>query len=127
MPAQHDQQTETNAEKSVGRDNFAKETRQKYGMYPVTLVHTQYFSNRDGEEKNKSYHFYLELILFFLIIFLTCSLKDSSCFRALRSSSCCLSATSASCFSQTSFSSIFMANSISCLIPICASSSFSTS
>lgn len=57
----------------------------------------------------------------------TCSLKDSSCFRALRSSSCCLSATSASCFSQTSFSSIFMANSISCRIPICTSSSFSTS
>lgn len=53
MPALRDQQTETNVEKTVGRDNFAKEARQMYGIYPVTLVHTWYFSSRDGEKKEQ--------------------------------------------------------------------------
>lgn len=58
---------------------------------------------------------------------LTCDLWLSCWLMARRSSSCCLSSTRASCFSQMSFSSIFMDSSISCFIPICTSSSFSTS
>lgn len=58
---------------------------------------------------------------------LTCVLWRSCWLMARRSSSCCRSSTRASCFSQMSFSSIFMDISISCFIPICTSSSFSTS
>lgn len=57
----------------------------------------------------------------------TCDLTESSWLSVRSSSNCCLSSTKASCFSQMSFSSIFMDNSISCFIPICTSSSFSTS
>lgn len=58
---------------------------------------------------------------------LTCVLWRSCWLMARRSSSCCRSSIRASCFSQMSFSSIFMDISISCFIPICTSSSFSTS
>lgn len=57
----------------------------------------------------------------------TCDLMESSWLSVRISSNCCLSSTKASCFSQMSFSSIFMDSSISCFIPICTSSSFSTS
>lgn len=89
--------------------------------------HTQYFLNKVGCGNQGPKKVLSGICPIWFNYFPTCSLKDSSCFRALRSSSCCLSATRASCFSQTSFSSIFMANSISCLIPIWTSSSFSTS
>lgn len=57
----------------------------------------------------------------------TCDLWSSCWLMARRSSSCCRSSIRASCFSHMSFSSIFMDISISCFIPICTSSSFSTS
>lgn len=58
---------------------------------------------------------------------LTCDLWSSCWLMVRRSSSCCRSSIRASCFSHMSFSSIFIDISISCFIPICTSSSFSTS
>ena len=57
----------------------------------------------------------------------TCDLCCSSWLSVRMSSSCWRSSTRASCFSQMSFSSIFMDSSISCFMPICTSSSRSTS
>lgn len=57
----------------------------------------------------------------------TCGLWESSWLSVRRSSTCCRRACRASCFSQMSFSSIFMDCSISCFMPICISTSFSTS